>query len=205
MADVGTMLFDFFLPLGPWGGLIFIFLLFYIDAIIFPTLPELFVVLVFISQDTGSTMFLVGYAVAMLITIAVAEVVGVLTLYMIVKKGLLGKFRERVSRGVNKYCDFLLVPDERMILLNRVAPILPFLGAFIALSRWDLRKSMIYVLVGGLAKYGIIIALSGFFLAYFSQGTAQVATLVMVIGIIAASFIVSLVRKRKCDYANRAA
>ncbi len=205
MSDVGSTLWGLFEPLGPWGGLLFIFLLFYIDAIILPTLPELFVVLVFLAQDTGAGDWMALYGGLMLLTIVLAEIAGVMTLYLIVKRAKLGGFREKISRAVEKYRCFLLVQDERMILLNRIAPILPFLGGFIALSCWNLRRCMTYVVIGGVLKYGVILLMSGFFLAYFSQGTAQAATLVLVIGILIASFVASCIRKRKCENANRTA
>ena len=41
-----------------------------------------------------------------------------------------------------------------MILINRIAPILPFLGAFIALAGWKLKRSLIYVVVGGWSSTG---------------------------------------------------
>lgn len=206
MSDVGSALWGLFEPLGPWGGLIFIFLLFFIDAILIPTLPELFVVLVLLAQDHGGTgEWLVMYGVLMLVTIMLAEIVGVMTLYTIIKNAKLGRYREKIGRAVEKYRNFLLVQDERMILLNRIAPILPFLGGFIALSSWDLRKSIVYVMIGGALKYGIILMLSGFFLAYFSQDIAQTVTMIMIICILAASFIVSCIRKRKVENANRTA
>lgn len=205
MSDVGSTLWGLFEPLGPWGGLIFIFLLFYIDAIIFPTLPELFVVLVFLAQDSGTGDWLILYGGLMLLTIVLAEIAGVMTLYLIIKRAKLGGFRTKISRAVERYRCFLLVQDERMILLNRIAPILPFLGGFIALSCWNLRKCITYVVIGGVLKYGVILLMSGFFLAYFSQGTAQAATLVLVIGILIASFVASCIRKRKCENANRTA
>jgi membrane protein DedA with SNARE-associated domain len=139
----------------------------------------------------------------MLLTIMLAEVVGVMSLYLIIKRAKLGSYREKVSRAVERYRRFLLVQDERMILLNRIAPILPFLGGFIALSSWNLRRSIIYVMIGGALKYGIILIMSGFFLAYFSQSTAQTVTMAMIIGILVASFIASTIRKRKVENANR--
>lgn len=205
MSDVGSTLWGLFEPLGPWGGLAFIFLLFYIDAIIIPTLPELFVVLVFLGQNSGGNDWLILYGAIMLLTIAIAEIVGVLTLYLVIKRAKLGEYRAKIGRAVERYRCFLLVPDERMILLNRIAPILPFLGGFIALSCWNLRRCVAYIVIGGVLKYGIILLLSGFFLAYFSQGTAQTATLAMIIAILIASFVASFIRKRKCENANRSA
>jgi hypothetical protein len=205
MADIGNVLFNFFEPLGPAGGLIFIFLLFYIDAILIPTLPELFVVLVFMGVESQSFEYLMGYAILMLIVIVAAEVLGVITLYLIIKKAGFGRFRPKIESAVESYRKFLLIQDERMILLNRIAPILPFMGAFIALSSWNLRRSIIYVVIGSITKYGVILALSGFFFAFFSQGVAQIATLAMVIAIIMLSLVASYVRRRRVENASRSA
>jgi intracellular septation protein A len=51
-------------------------------------------------------------------------------------------------------------------------------------------------------KYGAILALSGFFFAYFSQGVAQIATLAMVLAIIMLSLIATYVRRRKVENAS---
>ncbi len=201
MTDIGTFFTELFTPLGLWGGLVCIFILFYIDAIIFPTLPELFTVLIFSNaSDYGIDTF--TYGVFILVTIVVAEIAGVLTLYYIVKSA---KLPHRVSKIVKRYQSFLLCPDERMILINRLAPILPFLGAFIALAGWGLKKSLTYVVVGGIIKYGIILALSGLFLTYFSKGTATTVTIIMVVVIIILSMLVSYYRKRRMKDACRTA
>ncbi len=200
MTDIGTFFTELFTPLGLWGGLICIFVLFYIDAIIFPTLPELFTVLIFTNaSDYGVDTLTFG--VSILATIVVAEIVGVMTLYYIVKSA---KLPHRVQKIVKRYQGFLICPDERMILVNRLAPILPFLGAFVALAGWELKKSLYYVVLGGIIKYGIILALSGLFLTYFSKGTATTVTVVMVIIIIILSMMVSYYRKRRLNNAHSA-
>lgn len=204
MEDVGGILFNFFGPLGPAWGLVFIFILFYVDAIVFPTLPELFVVLIFMGYEAQSTGFLIGYGVAMLLIIAVAEVAGLLTLYLVVTKAKLGRFRPKITSVVMNYRRFLVIQDERMILVNRLAPILPYMGAFVALSGWDLRRSIFYVILGGMIKYGIILTMSGYFFKVFSQGTAQTATIALVIAIILISLVVSLIRRRRVESADRA-
>lgn len=202
MTDIGTFFIDLFRPLGLWGGLLCIFLLFYIDAIIFPTVPELFTVAIYASgQYHGAEP--VSYAVAILVTLVVAEVLGAMTLYCVVRRA---RLPDRVRRIVKRYQAFLLCPDERMILINRVAPILPFLGAFIALAGWDLKKSLIYLVLGGAVKYGLILALSGLFFTFFSdRTTATTVTMIMVIVIIILSMIVSYYRKRRMEDACRSA
>jgi hypothetical protein len=199
MTDIGTFFIELFSPLGLWGGLLCIFLLFYIDAIIFPTLPELFTVVIFASGAAyGVDPYL--FAIAILITIVVAEVAGAMSLYLVVKRA---RVPTRIKSVVKRYQGFLLCPDERMILINRVAPILPFLGAFIAFAGWELKRSLVYLVVGGVIKYGIILALSGLFFAYFSdKGTATTVTIVMVLTIIVLSMIVSYYRKRRMEDAH---
>jgi hypothetical protein len=198
MTDIGSFFYELFRPLGLWGGLACIFILFYIDAIVFPTVPELFTVIIFAFAPDN-----IYFAIGILVTIAVAEVAGVMTLYNIVKRA---KMPARVHDVVKRYQAFLLCPDERMILINRVAPILPFLGAFIAIAGWQLKRSLIYVVAGGMIKYGIILALSGLFFAFFSdRGTATTVTIAMVIAIIIMSMVVSYYRKRRMENAGRAA
>jgi uncharacterized membrane protein YdjX (TVP38/TMEM64 family) len=102
-----------------------------------------------------------------------------------------------IEKVVQRYHDFLMFRDERMIIVNRIAPIVPFLGAFVAICCWSFRKSIAFTLLGGMIKYGIIIAASGAFFAYFSSGTAQTVTIVMILVIMAVSFAISLSRRRK--------
>ncbi len=191
MASITDIVISIFDPANVLGGLICIFLLFYIDAIIFPTVPELFTVGIFAYQTQISTF---GFGVLILITIAVSEVLGFYTLYFIVKRVKVPKL---IQKGVDKFRAFLIYPDERMILVNRVAPVLPFMGAFASMCRWSLKKSLLYVLIGGTAKYGLILLASGLFIAYWDSATATTVVLVMVIGVIVLSFIASYFRKKK--------
>lgn len=193
MLDIGQAIYDIFSPLGAWGMLACIFFIFYIDAIVFPTLPELFTVIIFMAIPEA------WFGLAILATIAVAEVLGLTTLYLIVKRV---RVPQMVERAVCRYRDFLMFRDERMILVNRVAPILPFIGAFVCLCNWSFKKSLAFTLLGGMIKYGVIIALSGAFFLYFSSGTAQTVTIVMILVIIAISFVISFSRRRKMRKKN---
>jgi hypothetical protein len=191
MASITDIIISIFDPANVLGGLICIFLLFYIDAIIFPTVPELFTVGIFAYQTQISTF---GFGLLILITIAISEVLGFCTLYYVVRKVRVPKL---IQRGVDKFQAFLIYPDERMILVNRVAPILPFMGAFASLCNWSLKKSLTYVLMGGMVKYGLILLASGLFIAYWDSATATTVVLVMVIGVIVLSFVASYYRKKK--------
>ncbi|NLK26078.1 MAG: hypothetical protein GX307_05850 [Euryarchaeota archaeon] len=199
--SIGIFISDLFGPLGAVGGILCIFLLFYIDAILFPTLPELFTVLIF-TQGYGIEPLLFG--LILLITIMVGEVAGLLTLYTVVRWI---RVPERIQKAIMKYRDFLVCQDERMILINRIAPVLPFMGAFVALCRWDLKRSVAYTLIGGAVKYGLILTLSGFFLAYMEKGVATMVTVIMVLIVIGISFLATLYRRRnvrkECEDAYR--
>lgn len=191
MADITSVIISIFNPVNVVGGLICIFLLFYIDAIIFPTMPELFTVGIFALQTQISTL---GFGLLILVTIAISEVLGFCTLYYIVRKV---KVPRLIQKGVDKFRAFLIYPDERMILVNRIAPVLPFMGAFASICNWSLKKSLMYVLIGGMAKYGLILLASYLFLAYWDSSTATTVVLTMVIGVIALSFVASYFRKKK--------
>jgi membrane protein YqaA with SNARE-associated domain len=193
MLDIGQAIYDIFSPSGALGMLACIFIIFYVDAIVFPTLPELFTVIIFMAIPEA------WFGLSILATIAIAEVLGLSTLYLIVKKV---RIPHIIERAVNRYRDFLMFKDERMIVVNRVAPVVPFIGAFVAMCNWSFKKAIAFTLLGGMVKYGVIIALSGVFFAYFSSGTAQTVTIIMILVIIAASFVISLSRRRRMKKKN---
>jgi membrane protein DedA with SNARE-associated domain len=194
MTSIGQIIVDFFSAYGIFGWLLAIFVLFYIDSIIFPTVPELFVVLIFIGGQGIVPDW--EWIALILLTIVIAEIAGLTTLYVIVKSVTVPK---RIHQAVEKYRNFLLCHDERMILINRVAPVLPFIGAFVAILGWSYRKSIIYTVIGGVVKYGLILVASQYFLTYFSSGDARLVTLTMIAIILGVSFALSIYRKRRMD------
>jgi membrane protein YqaA with SNARE-associated domain len=193
MFDVGQTIYQSLQPLGTEGLLFCVFLLFFIDAIVFPTLPELFVVIIFMAQPT--TLF----ALLILGTIAIAELLGTSVLYLVVKKI---KIPKRIQSAADKYCNMLFVKNEKIVLLNRVAPVLPFMGAFAAIGNWNMRKVLVYTFAGGMLKYGAILAMCTLFFAYMSTGMAQTVTIGLVIIVIAISLSLSAFRNRKERKAN---
>ncbi len=187
--SIGDWLFGLFEGMGDPGIVLCIFILFLVDAFAFPTLPELFMVLGFSADPTWQ------FGIVLLCTAMLAELAGVLSLYYMVSKI---RVPERISKIANRYIGFLVVSDERIVLINRVAPMIPFLGAFIALvETWDARKCLIYNMAGCVMKYGIILLANGFFISYLGSDDAQAITLVFIFAVIAASFIASWYRKRR--------
>ncbi len=188
MLGIGEFIYEVFHPLGTGGMLLCIFLLFYIDAIVFPTLPELFTVIIYMAIPE------LWFAGAILVTIAVAEILGLCTLYYVTMSI---KVPGRIEKFAERYRRFLLLGDERMIIVNRFAPVIPLMGAFVKICDWSLKKSLFYTVLSGTVKYGAILVASQTFFVYFSEGIAEVVTIVMVLVILALSLAVSLYKKSK--------
>ena len=171
---------NFFEAFGPGGVLAFLFTIFFLDAMVVPTLPELFVMGFFASRPT------LGWGLTLLAVVTVAEVLSNAALYTLVKRSGLPPFLERRMR---QWVEFLIVSDERVILMNRIAPVIPFMGAFIATMKWDVRKSFFFVFLGSLIKYGVLLGLVSVLFVYFEKTTARNFSRAAIIIVIAVSFI----------------
>ena len=186
---IGDWLYGVFGPYGYIGILVFIFLLFYIDSLIFPTLPEVFFILSFMYDPTpywGMILLLVG---------AVAEFAGVTSLYLVVERI---RVPERIRSVADKYSKFLILNDERMILVNRVAPVMPFTGAFISLiESLEIKRAWFYLILGYVLKYGAILLFANFFFAFFSGPQAEVLSIVMIIIVMAVSLFMAYRKKKR--------
>jgi uncharacterized membrane protein YdjX (TVP38/TMEM64 family) len=187
---VGDFLFDLFAGLGDQGILICIFLLFLLDALLVPTLPELFFILAIganTSWEFSLLVLVVGFA---------GEMVGVFFLYNVVKRTGLPN---RVDKALKKYINFLIVSDEKVMLINRIAPMVPFTGAVMAAmrKRWDIRKCLLWLVVGYVFKYGLIMLFGQTATTFFDGGTSRTVMLVAIIAMIVISAVVAFLRKKK--------
>lgn len=185
--DIGQFLFNLFGADGGWGVVLCIFLIFLIDAFLFPTLPELFFILGFSYDPT------IGFGLQLLAAAVVAEWIGIFSLYYVVKHI---RIPAKVSKVVDKYVHFLMLKDERLLLLNRIAPTIPFAGAFICIAKWDVKKSWFYITLGCVLKYGVIMLLSDQLYKYYAE-SAQTMTIIMLFIILAISFALSFVMKKR--------
>lgn len=182
-------LYGFFKWLGPVGALIAIFLIFYIDAMILPLLPELFAVFVFSVNPT------IEWGLVVIVIAETGTILGNSTLYFAVKKIGMPRYLKRV---MNKYVNFLFLKDERLILSNRIAPVVPFVGAFMAACNWSYKKSILYIAAGGLTKYSILLAIVGIFhLTIEEAAMARTFTLIMVIIVIVLSIVLAVLKYRR--------
>lgn len=174
--------------LGPAGLVAAMFLIFYLDSMVIPLLPELFAVLIF--QALGPSL---GWAAVILVVAEAAEVLGNTTTYVIARKVPLPR---RVQAAMRRWADVLLAKREQLILTNRIAPAVPFVGFFIAVCGWSYRRSMAYVVLGGLVKYSFLLGIvAGFNFAY-DPGLASNLTVALVIVFVVASLAVAGWRRR---------
>ena len=190
--NIGQVIYDLFGDNGDLGVLLCIFLIFLLDALLVPTLPELFFILGFMAGAEHNTPIVFGCE--LLLMAILAELVGILSLYYVVKHIRIPK---KIEKLVDTYTKFLVMGDERLLLLNRIAPMIPFAGAFIAIAKWDLKKSIFYIVLGCVLKYGIIMLLSNMFLDFFSSDQAQLFMIIMIVVVIAVSMVLSIVVKKR--------
>ncbi len=187
--NISEFIYSIFGDYGDVGVLFCIFLIFLIDALIFPALPEIFFIL---GYDYNPTPI---FGCLLILMAVLAELIGIFSLYFVVKHIRIPK---KISKIVEKYVGFLLVSDERVMLINRVAPMIPFAGAFIAIvETWDPKKCAFYIVIGCVLKYGLILLASSFFYSYFSGDMALKVTMTLVIVILAISMVASYYRKKK--------
>ncbi len=187
--NISEFIYSYLGDYGDAGVLLCVFLIFLIDAIVFPALPEIFFIL---GYDYNPTPV---FGILLVLTAVAAELAGVFSLYYVAKHIRIPK---KLTRIVDRYVQFLLVSDERVMLLNRIAPMIPFAGAFIALvDSWDPRKCALYIVIGCVLKYGLLLMASSFFYAYFSSDAALKVTMAFVIAIIGISLAASYYRKKK--------
>lgn len=187
--DLTQFMLDLFGPYGEPGVVLMVFLAFLVDAILIPFLPEIFIILGFSYNPVPA------FGAVLIIIAIVAECLGNCMLYYLVKKIRVPK---KVQSFVNKYVDFLLLSDERVLLVNRIAPMLPYSGAIIGLTeKWKLSKALFYISLGCVLKYGLILSMSSVFYAFFSSSMASIMMIAFVLTLLTISMCLSYIRQRR--------
>src|SRR3989440_8228735 len=187
MPSLDDVLAALFASLGPIGSLAALLLIFAVDAALFPALPEAWILITYTFRP--ETMDAVGWAAVLLLVAVAGDLLGATILYALVRRILVrGRRMPRwLESGMRRWAQVLRVPDERAILLNRVAPVVPFVGAFIATLRWNYRRSMGFVAVGGLAKYAVLLYLVFVIGVAYHPRTARAITLFLGVAGVATS------------------
>lgn len=195
---IGDLIYDLFHSLGPAMALLALYLIFVIDAAIFPALPEIFAVLFFMANPLPDGSALI-WGLAILAMAVLGELTGNTLLYLLVRNLLVKKQKMPafLDRLMKRYMNFLIVKDEKIILVNRIAPVVPFVGAFMAVCDWSYKRSISYIFLGSVAKYGLLLLLIGQFSLIYEKGTAQLVALVAVLAVIAISAIFSVIYRKR--------
>ncbi|MFH0816727.1 MAG: hypothetical protein V1934_07940 [Methanobacteriota archaeon] len=173
---------------GLWYALLAVLAFVIVDACLFPALPDLFAVLAFLVKPE------LWWGLAILGTVCVGEITGNTLLYSLVKRKSLPGFMERAMK---KWVGFLFLKDEKALLLNRFAPMIPYSGAFIATCGWSFRRSLGYIIAGGLVKYSVLLGIAFALNSALDSGAAALATVAAVIVILVASLASAQVLKRR--------
>lgn len=199
MATLGQWLEGLFGFLGPLGTLVGLFVVFVADAAVVPTLPELAFVLSYSYRAAGFTPL--SWAILLVSMALAGEAIGNTLLYLLVRRVFVarGHMPRILSNAMRRWTQFLVVRDERIILVNRVAPVVPFVGAFIATLGWSYPKSLTYILVGAAAKYSFLLGLIAYLDLVYNPTTATIITVATVLVLVGVSLLASIIVRRRME------
>lgn len=186
---LGEDIISLFSSMGDAGMLLALVAIILVDGTGFPTLPEVWMVFIFGANPDSFT-----WGVLVVIVSSLASLGGNFILYSLVRAARLPNW---IKKRMKQYTDFLIVKDERLLLLNRVAPVVPYTGAFIAVCGWDVKKCALYLIVGALAKSSVVVVLSWLSYDNLKQEVAPWVALGAVAVVIVASIVASLIYKRR--------
>jgi membrane protein YqaA with SNARE-associated domain len=180
--------FAAFSSYGPSGMLLGLLIIVFVDAIVIPLGPELLAIAMF------STNMDLGWGILIVAVVAIAQVGGTSFLYYVGKHThLLPKY---VKKMMMKYKSALFIKDEKIVFVNCFVPVLPFLGAFMAVSKWNFKKAMSFVVLGGVIKYSLYLGMSKSFHYLFASGIAQTVSLLTVLCLLVISGLYALKRRK---------
>ncbi len=160
------------------------FLIFYLDSMVLTILPEILILTFVGAKPPELSTFM--WLVLLLCMANIGDVAGNYTVYLLFKK--VKRYHNWVHDKLQRYVGLLVLKDEKLILLNRVAPALPMCGAFMAACDWNVKKSLFYIYIGGLIKYSIILFFFGFLSFIYPEDTALWITLISVAVFLVISF-----------------
>ena len=189
MLGIGQDIIDVFSGMGDVGMLIAFAVIIWIDGTASPTLPEVWMIFIF---GVHADSFMWGAAVVLVAS--VASLAGNFTLYYLVKAAKLPK---RVQKAMKAYTNWLILKDERLLILNRFAPLIPYTGAFIAACNWNLKKCAVYIFTSAIAKFSFYIVIIWFSFESLEDDIAPWVSLAIVAVVILASVIASVWYRKK--------
>jgi hypothetical protein len=186
---IGEDIIGVFAGLGDAGMLLAMAIIILVDGVGFPTLPEVWMVFIF-----GAHPDSFAWGALLVLVSTLASLGGNFTLYSFVK---LVKVPRRVKRIMQLYLNFIIVHDERVLLLNRAAPILPYTGAFMAVSNWNLKKCALYLMIGAMAKSSLVVVIAWLSFDNLRAEIAPWVSLGLVLTVLLISLTVSFIYKKR--------
>ncbi len=183
-----------FLTFGDLGMLVALACLVLLDGTGLPTVPEMWLVLFF-----GAHPDAFSWGATIAIVASVAGLGGILIQYSLAR---LARLPKKVARVMKKYTDFLVLHDERLLLINKAAPMIPYSGAFVAALGWNLRKSLTYSFLGSLGKTFMIVSITFFAYGGLAREVAGWVSIVLLGCVLGTSLVVSLVFKKRLGLAD---
>ncbi|HVL48788.1 MAG TPA: hypothetical protein VM889_09550 [Candidatus Thermoplasmatota archaeon] len=170
---------------------------FTLDSLGIPSVPEIATLIVFGANPT------IVWALQILAIVVAVEVFAGWVLYALVKRFGVPPW---LSKIMVKYSSSLMLADERLLLLNRIFPVLPFGGAFIHVAGWNVRRAFAFVAAGSAMKYALLLAFSGVAFVYLESDFARGVSLGgLVLFLVGSWFVASRRRKRLTAAPNAAA
>jgi hypothetical protein len=169
------------------------FLIFFLDAMVITILPEILILFFYENPIPGISAL--SWLVLLVVIATVGDVSGNFTVYLLFKKWKW--FHKRVSEKLKKYVGLLVLKDEKLILLNRVAPALPMCGVFMAACGWNIKRSLYYIFIGGAVKYTLILSFFEFFEWLYGTDTAFFVTFLSVVVFLVISFFLGRRERRR--------
>ena len=186
---IGEDIISLFASLGDGGMLLALIVIILIDGVGFPTIPEVWIVFIF-----GANPDSLLWGVTLVIVASLSSLLGNFALYKLVK---IAKLPNWIQRKMRQYTNFLVVKDERLLLLNRIAPVIPYTGAFIAACGWNLRRSAVYLFSGAVGKFSVIVILSWLSFDNLREDVAPWVSVGFVAAMLAASLIISVIYRKR--------
>jgi membrane protein DedA with SNARE-associated domain len=189
MDTIITFLIDLLAPLGPLGLFLVIVITYIVDSFAIPVLPDVVYNMVFMTDPTLEWGFILPWAVV------IGEDLGMIILYVIADRITLPA---KVQKAMQAWGDFLLVHDERMLLIQRVAPMMMFVGVFVrVLENWRLSKALFYNTIACLIKYYLLSLLYYFLAENMDMQDAQNISVIITISLMVLCAVLSVWKKMR--------
>ncbi len=190
LTDIGQTIFDVFRGLGDLGMFIAIAIVIWLDGAIIPTIPEAWLVFIWNAHPDPSFNF----GLTLVLVSTVASVAGTLSLYSVVRLTGLPK---RIQKAMSGYTNWLIVNDERLLVLNRFAPLIPYTGAFIAANDWNIRKATVYLVGSAALKFSVWVTVFAILRENLVGDLSPWISLALVAVVIGASTVASIAYRKK--------